>query len=562
MAQLFTNNAATTLSGTLTQGGTTMTLATGSGDKFPAPTGGDFFLMTIYEKDAYSVETRIEIVKVAARTADTLSIERDFENTVGVTGGYAYPSVDGATVYCELRWTAAGAAGMLQKDAVGAQISAATGKTTPVDADALPLSDSAASNVLKKLTWGNLKAAIYNIASGNLVFSGTGQRITGDISNATFNNRLAIQTNISNGATGLNIIPNGTSKAASIATADNSDLTNCAAMLMYTDGVRCFLNSAIYGAGTYLPIVIYTGGAERMRIDTAGLVGIGVTPTASVGTLQVNSTIHATSELRVGEVGSTNYSGRLQNLSNSARSMAVEADPANVGAGSVLLYKIDGAEKWRMDENGHLDSVNSANYAGYRQVRAYNAQATGAAGAYLVAQSDYGTVYMQQSNSATASGMAYIYATGATGLTVYAQNASAPLNLGTATHSTAIQVTAGTNAYVKMGRGVGETKTAPSISTNTLTLDCATSNLFAVSLNANITTLTISNIPASNVLYGFVLEFTADGTARTVTWPAAVKWAGGTAPTLTSTNAKKDAFAFYTYDGGTTWIASVIGQNF
>lgn len=35
---------------------------------------------------------------------------------------------------------------------------AATSKATPVDADELPLVDSAASNVLKKLTWANLKA--------------------------------------------------------------------------------------------------------------------------------------------------------------------------------------------------------------------------------------------------------------------------------------------------------------------------------------------------------------------------------------------------------------------
>jgi hypothetical protein len=39
-------------------------------------------------------------------------------------------------------------------------IHAATGKTTPIDADELPLIDSAASNVLKKLTWANLKATI------------------------------------------------------------------------------------------------------------------------------------------------------------------------------------------------------------------------------------------------------------------------------------------------------------------------------------------------------------------------------------------------------------------
>ncbi len=37
---------------------------------------------------------------------------------------------------------------------------AATGKTTPVDADEVPLVDSAASNVLKKLTWANVKATL------------------------------------------------------------------------------------------------------------------------------------------------------------------------------------------------------------------------------------------------------------------------------------------------------------------------------------------------------------------------------------------------------------------
>lgn len=37
---------------------------------------------------------------------------------------------------------------------------AAVGKSTPVDADELPLVDSAASNVLKRLTWANLKATL------------------------------------------------------------------------------------------------------------------------------------------------------------------------------------------------------------------------------------------------------------------------------------------------------------------------------------------------------------------------------------------------------------------
>ena len=110
--------------------------------------------------------------------------------------------------------------------------------------------------------------------------------------------------------------------------------------------------------------------------------------------------------------------------------------------------------------------------------------------------------------------------------------------------------------------GLNETKTAPAISAGVLALNCASGNVFHVSLNAAITSITFSNIPASNTAYGLTLAFTADGTSRSVTWPAAVKWSGGTAPTLTSTLNKVDIFVLTTWDGGTTWYAMVGGQNF
>ena len=109
--------------------------------------------------------------------------------------------------------------------------------------------------------------------------------------------------------------------------------------------------------------------------------------------------------------------------------------------------------------------------------------------------------------------------------------------------------------------GLNETKTAPSISTNTLTLNCANGNVFSVSLNANITTLSFTNIPSSSTAFALTLALTANGTAYTITWPAAVKWPGGTAPTLTSTNGKVDTFILTTWDAGTTWYAFVAGQN-
>jgi hypothetical protein len=108
----------------------------------------------------------------------------------------------------------------------------------------------------------------------------------------------------------------------------------------------------------------------------------------------------------------------------------------------------------------------------------------------------------------------------------------------------------------------GETRTTPSISAGTLTLNLENGNVFGVTLNANITTLTIQNPSASGTACSFTLAFTADGTPRTVTWGASVKWAGGNAPTLTSTNGKVDIFTFATWDAGTTWYAFVSGQNF
>lgn len=65
---------------------------------------------------------------------------------------------------------------------------AATGKTTPVDADELALIDSAASNVLKKLTWANLKATLkayfdtLYAAIGRSIISGNGLTGGGDLS--------------------------------------------------------------------------------------------------------------------------------------------------------------------------------------------------------------------------------------------------------------------------------------------------------------------------------------------------------------------------------------------
>ena len=103
---------------------------------------------------------------------------------------------------------------------------------------------------------------------------------------------------------------------------------------------------------------------------------------------------------------------------------------------------------------------------------------------------------------------------------------------------------------------------------NTIPIDLSTGQVFRVRLTVTGSSgLTVSNVPDNGNAnaVGFTLLFVGDGTARVMTWNiggTAVTWAGGTAPTYTSTNNKTDVFSFLTRDGGTTWFGFVGGQSF
>ena len=113
--------------------------------------------------------------------------------------------------------------------------------------------------------------------SGNLTFTGTGNRITGDMTNGTQANRLAFQTSTANSATAITAIPSGTGTQSSINLFDNSDPTNAGSLNLLSNASEKSVRAQISGTGTYLPLTFYTNGSERVRIDTSGNVGIGAT---------------------------------------------------------------------------------------------------------------------------------------------------------------------------------------------------------------------------------------------------------------------------------------------
>lgn len=81
MPQLFANNAYSSLGATLSAVSTSLTLATGTGSRFPSPTGGDYFLLTLVGLDGDGNENAWEIVLVTGRASDALTVTRAQEGT-------------------------------------------------------------------------------------------------------------------------------------------------------------------------------------------------------------------------------------------------------------------------------------------------------------------------------------------------------------------------------------------------------------------------------------------------------------------------------------------------
>jgi hypothetical protein len=205
-----------------------------------------------------------------------------------------------------------------------------------------------------------LKVAGSTNFSANLTFTGTGNRITGDFSNGTVANRVAFQSSTANSATSVHIIPSGTGTTGQIELNNASDATNSSTLQFASTSTAASLSSGTRGTGTYLPMVFNTGGSERARIDTSGNVGIGATPSATGGGLQVAA---------IANRASANFSGNANGMSvlnqngltvytNLSAGSVDTTLVAGANAGTYMAFGIHNgtsyAERMRIDSSGNL----------------------------------------------------------------------------------------------------------------------------------------------------------------------------------------------------------------
>lgn len=103
MAVKFSNNASATLASAIVSGSTTIALASGQGALFPTLTGSAFFYATLVDSS-----NNIEIVKITARTGDSLTVTR----AQGGTSARSFSAGD----KCELRVVAGALEEFFQRD--------------------------------------------------------------------------------------------------------------------------------------------------------------------------------------------------------------------------------------------------------------------------------------------------------------------------------------------------------------------------------------------------------------------------------------------------------------
>jgi len=145
-------------------------------------------------------------------------------------------------------------------------------------------------------------------------------------------------------------------------------------------------------------------------------------------------------------------------------------------------------------------------------------------------------------------------------------SSTAPPALGTATAGASTQAARQDHVHPTTGLALAsgggrETVSTIANATGATAINISNANVFSVTRTGNVT-FSFSGA-VNGVACSFALYLAQDATGgRTTTWPAGIRWPGGTPPVLTTTANAVDLLVFETINGGTTWYGSLAGANF
>jgi len=112
-------------------------------------------------------------------------------------------------------------------------------------------------------------------------------------------------------------------------------------------------------------------------------------------------------------------------------------------------------------------------------------------------------------------------------------------------------------------KAYAETLAKPKIFGGSLKIILSVANVFAITLSADVKNVTFESAPDADKAGSFTLILTQDETGgRSISWPKAVKWPNGTAPTISSAPNGDTVLTFVTTDGGSTWRGFLAGKDF
>ena len=378
--QLFANNATSMLSGILTQGGNVLVCSNGEGNRFPSPAADEYFLLTIYTKDAYANEQKVEVVKVTSRAGDTMMIERDVELLTGQSGGYAY---NGNTeqVYLELRWTAGGAGNVLQaSDNLASLASALDARTNlglgnvnnTADLDK-PISNATQAALNGKADTGHTHAGFVSSTDPRL----SDTRPASDVSAWA---KAATKPSYTKADVGLGSVDNTSDANKPVSSAQQSALDlklNTSGGTITANSTDPALKITQTGAGNALVVEDVSGDTTPFVISTSGDVSVGGSITQAIGNSTITGgglTVRSGGGVKGGQISLNNKAntnvaynfdidgsdhGRIFTTQNNTNLTIGQV----AGTGGLVSIYTGGAERMRIDASGNV-GIGSAPCAG------------------------------------------------------------------------------------------------------------------------------------------------------------------------------------------------------